>query len=100
MTDAAPTPSPLKRLGVELALGAVLGFVGASAGGPTLISWWYEPPSKDAFSCAGSVRTALSQFVTMQLVCAAVGGAVLAIILFFSRRALQKRDAAKSPTGP
>lgn len=100
MTEPGQKTGGVKRLAVELAIGGVLGFIGASLGGPTLIGWWYEPPSKDAFSCAGSVRSALSQFVTMQLACAAAGGAILAVILYFSRRALQSRAAAKSAPGP
>ena len=81
-----PRPSIVKRTGVGAAIGAVLGFVVWSFVGPAVISWWYEPPSKDAFSCAGSVKTALSQFVTMQLISAAVGAAVLGVILFVLRR--------------
>jgi hypothetical protein len=74
-----------------LAGGAALGFTGSSLGGPSVISWWYEPPSKDAFSCASSVRTALSQFVTMQLICAGIGAVALAVIVYVIRRALKNR---------
>ena len=80
----------------QLAGGAVLGFVGSSLLGPTVISWWYEPPSKDAFSCAGSVRSALGQFVTMQLVCAALGAAGLTLIVFLIRRAVRNRGQSKA----
>lgn len=52
-----------RRLALEVAVGAVLGFLTWSIVGPSVMGWWYEPPSKDAFSCAGSVRNALSQFV-------------------------------------
>jgi hypothetical protein len=76
----------LKRTATGAATGAVLGFVAWSVAGPAVISWWYEPPSKDAFSCAGSVKAALSQFVVMQLVAAAVGAVALALILFALRR--------------
>ena len=88
----AQTGGAVKRA-LEGAIGAVLGFVAACLAGPALISWWYEPPSKDAFSCAGSVRTALGQFVTLQLVCAGVGAVMLGLILFLIRRALAKRRA-------
>jgi hypothetical protein len=90
MAESVEKRNPLKRLGVELSIGAVLGFAGAILAGPSLIGWWYEPPSKDAFSCAGTVRTALSQFVKMELTCAGVGAAALMLIMFFARRAVQK----------
>jgi hypothetical protein len=80
-----------------LAGGAVLGFASSSVAGPSVISWWYEPPSKDAFSCAGSVRTALAQFVTMQLICAAVGAVTLTLIVVLIRRALKHRAQAQQP---
>lgn len=80
-----------------LAGGAVLGFAGSSAVGPSVISWWYEPPSKDAFSCAGSVRTALAQFVTMQLICAGVGALALTVIVLLIRRALKNRAQNQQP---
>jgi hypothetical protein len=68
-----PGKSVWRRFALELAVGAVLGFLAWSLSGPTIISWWYEPPSRDAFSCAGSVRIALLQFVKMQLGAAVVG---------------------------
>jgi hypothetical protein len=82
-----------RRTALELAVGAVLGFLGWSFAGPTIIGWWYEPPSKDAFSCAGSVKMALAEFVKMQLF-SAIGGAVgFALLLFVGRRVF--RPAAK-----
>lgn len=75
-----------RRAAVGAAVGAVLGFVVWSLVGPAVISWWYEPPSKDAFSCASSVKTALSQFVMMQLISAALGAAGLGVIFFVLRR--------------
>jgi hypothetical protein len=97
MDEAKSGGTIARRLGMEVSIGAMLGFVGASLAGPAVIAWWYEPPSKDAFSCAGSVRTALSQFVTMQLACAAVGGVLVATLMFLSRRHLERRKALNPP---
>jgi hypothetical protein len=83
-------------MGVGLAVGGVLGFAISSLAGPAIISWWYEPPSKDAFSCAGSVRAALGQFVTMQLISAVIGAVVLAAILFFLARSRKKAAGASA----
>jgi uncharacterized membrane protein YccC len=83
--------SGLRRVGVGLAVGAVLGFAASCFVGPSIIGWWYEPPIKDAFSCASSVRGALRQFVTMQFVCAALGAVVIALIVFLVSRSRSKR---------
>jgi hypothetical protein len=89
--DSITEPSSgLRRVGVALAIGAVLGFAASSFVGPSIIGWWYEPPIKDAFSCASSVRGALHQFVTMQLVCAALGAVIIALIAFFVSRSRRK----------
>jgi large-conductance mechanosensitive channel len=92
MTQDPPArPASLSfRVGVSLAVGAVIGFAISSVVGPSIIGWWYEPPIKDAFSCAASVRGALRQFVTMQLICAAVGAAILAVIVFIVSRSRRK----------
>ena len=87
----------LKLLSAQLAGGAVVGFILSSVFGPTVISWWYEPPSRDAFSCASSVRTALGQFVTMQLVAAGVGALVLTLVVFLIRRAVRRPEDKPSP---
>jgi hypothetical protein len=97
MTEEATGSKSSRLILSVLAGGAVLGFAGSSVIGPSMISWWYEPPSKDAFSCAGSVRTALSQFVTMQLICAGVGSVALTVIVLLIRRALKNRRQSQQP---
>jgi hypothetical protein len=76
----------VRRIGLPLAVGAVLGFAASCFCGPSVIGWWYAPPIKDAFSCASSVRSALAQFVEMQLISAILGGVVTALIVFLVRR--------------
>jgi hypothetical protein len=100
MADGAPSSSPGRRFLLELAIGAVLGFIAWSLAGPTVIGWWYEPPSKDAFSCAGSVRTALSQFVKMQLGAAVAGAGGLATLLFAGRRIFRPSSDLIKPSRP
>ncbi|HEX4338444.1 MAG TPA: hypothetical protein VH062_21205 [Polyangiaceae bacterium] len=99
MADVQPTTgSSTRRVVIAAGGGALAGLAGSSLGGPAVISWWYEPPSRDAFSCAGSVKSALSQFVVMQFVCAAIGGVILSLIVFFIRRAMAKRQSARAQT--
>ena len=95
MEQEPTSGSPLKVLAAQVAGGAVLGFVLSTLIGPTIISWWYEPPSRDAFSCASSVRSALGQFVMMQLICAAVGALILTTSVFLVRRAVKNRQQDK-----
>jgi hypothetical protein len=100
MADGAPSSSTGRRLLLELAIGAILGFIAWSLAGPTVIGWWYEPPSKDAFSCAGSVRVALGQFVKMQLGAALGGAAGFAALLFAGRRIFRPSADLSRPSGP
>jgi hypothetical protein len=86
--------SRARRIGAQLAVGGVVGFAGWSFAGPAVIAWWYEPPVKDAFSCASSVQAAVQQFVIAQFVCAAIGGMIALLAVFFFRRALGDRSAA------
>jgi len=81
-----PKSSLVRRGGAAAAVGAVIGFVAWSLAGPGIISLWYEPPSRDAFSCAGTVKTALSQFVKMQLISAVIGAAGVAVLWLAVRR--------------
>lgn len=69
----------MKWISVTLGLGALFGFVVWSLMGARVIAWWYEPPIKDAFSCASSVEAALSQFILMQVISAAVGSVVVLV---------------------
>lgn len=85
-----------RRVVVEVLVGAALGFIAWSLTGASVVSWWYEPPSKDAFSCAGTVRSALGEFVKMQLIFAAIGGGVVALIMYVGRRLLARRRAART----
>src|SRR5437868_6915991 len=99
MADDKPTTiSGAKRVAIQAAVGAVLGFVGWSLGGPGMVSLYYEPMSRDALSCGNDVKQALSKFVMMQLVFALIGAVVVALVMFFIRRALAKRRAARAAT--
>jgi hypothetical protein len=93
--DSTAMSTPMRTV-IAAGGGTLLGLILSSLGGPALISWWYEPPSRDAFSCAGSVKTALSQFVTFQVSCALVGGIAIAIGYFFVQRAIAKKREAKA----
>jgi hypothetical protein len=87
-----------KRTIIELIVGLFLGFLSASLGGPAVISWWYKPPSQDAFSCASSVEQALSQFLQFQLICAALGGVAVLLASIGLRRLFRRRQARDIPS--
>ncbi|HEX3851605.1 MAG TPA: hypothetical protein VHW01_11605 [Polyangiaceae bacterium] len=74
--------------------GVILGFAGASAWGPQLVSFFFKP-LEDSFSCSGSVNTALTQFVRLQLTLAMAGGVLALLVLFFWRRFMRQRAEAK-----
>jgi glycopeptide antibiotics resistance protein len=76
---------------MQLAIGAVIGFTVTCIFGPGLLGWWYEPPVKEVFSCASSVRGAIGQFVIMQLISAAIGAVFVFVIVTLVRRRFGKR---------
>lgn len=86
-----------KRLLVEWLAGGAVGFLLCSVFGPGVIGWWYEPPSKDALSCASTVRGALGQFVRMQLMMAVGGAVIIGLLLFLGRRWWSRRGATPAP---
>jgi len=90
------TGSAARRVAIQATVGAALGFAGWSLGGPGMVSLYYEPLSKDALSCGNDVKEALSKFVLMQLTCAAIGAVLVALAMFFIRRSLAKRRAARN----
>lgn len=93
---AEPTTRTGRRTLLELLAGIVLGVVVASVWGPIAVSWWYKPPSEDAFSCAGTVEKALGQFVLLQLGMAAAGAFALWLFFFVVRRFWNRRKHARA----
>ena len=81
---------------VETFAGSGLGFVVWTLLGPGIIGGLYAPLSRDAFSCEGSVRSALERFVFMQAICAVGGAALVAATLFFGRRWWARRAQRKA----
>jgi hypothetical protein len=85
-----------RRIWLAICVGVILGFAGASARGPELVSLLFKP-LQDSFSCSSSVNLALTQFVRLQLTCAVLGGVLgLAVILFWRRYMRQRADAKAS----
>ena len=83
-----------RRTWLFACVGVILGFAGASARGPELVSLLFKP-LQDSFSCSGSVNQALTQFVRLQLTLAVLGGVVALLVLFFWRRFMRRRAEAR-----
>jgi uncharacterized membrane protein len=75
-------------------VGVILGFAGASAEGPELVSLLFKP-LQDSFSCSGSVNLALTQFVRLQLTCAVLGAVLALVAMYLWRRFARRRAEAK-----
>lgn len=94
-TVSAPEPprsSASVRYGVPLVVGALLGVVLWSLVAPRVIGWWYEPPVKDALSCAPSVRRAIGDFLMAEMIIAGLGGLTMLILVTVVRsRAARSR---------
>lgn len=93
----APKQSPLRRRGIEAAVGTLAGLVLACVSGPAFVSAWYKPLSGAAtIQCGNDVTAALGDFVKLQLIAGAVGGILLLLISFLFRRMLRKRREARA----
>lgn len=88
----------LRRTLLAICVGVILGFAGASARGPELVSLLFKP-LQDSFSCSGSVNLALTQFVRLQLTCAVLGGLIGGMIFFLWRRFFRRRAEARQSRG-
>jgi hypothetical protein len=88
----------LKRTGVELAVGAALGFVIWSLLGKGLTSMLFTSLG-GTFSCQADVASALDRFLAMQLY-SALGGAVLVLLVRALLRHRAGKRAAALPAAP
>jgi hypothetical protein len=80
----------LKRTGVEMLVGAVVGFLVWCLAGKSLTSMMYGSLG-GSFSCQLDVETALTRFLSMQLYSAIAGALVFAVAIGLIRRALDRR---------
>jgi len=92
-----PSTGTHRRSLLVACIGVIFGFSFACVKGPTLVSWLFKP-LQDSFSCSASVNQALTQFVELQLTCAVVGAVSALAGLFFWRRFLRRRAAARQGT--
>jgi hypothetical protein len=88
-----------RRTLLAACVGTILGFTGACLRGPELVSLLFKP-LQDSFSCSGSVNTALTQFVRLQLTCAGLGAVLALVALFFWRKFLRQRAQARQGRSP
>ena len=87
--------SPVRRRGIEGALGILVGLVFACLNGPWLLSLLYTPPS-GTISCGPPVTDALNYFVKLQLISGLIGGAFILLASFLLRRMWRRRQAART----
>jgi hypothetical protein len=92
----------MKRTGVELLIGAVIGFVVWCIAGKALTGMMYGSLG-GSFSCQTDVENGLTRFLAMQLYSAVGGAVIFAIAAGLIRRALSRRrhrNAAPIPAAP
>jgi hypothetical protein len=89
----------LKRTGVEMLIGAVVGFVLWCLAGKSMTSMMYGSLG-GSFSCQTDVETALTRFLSMQLYSAIGGAIVFAIAIGLIRRALERRKLRSAGSSP
>jgi hypothetical protein len=90
----------IKRTLTELAVGAVLGFIGWCLLGKSLTSMLFGTP-EGSFSCRLDVERGLDRFVSMQLYSAVAGALVAFLGMLVLRRWWNKsRTKPSAPTPP
>jgi hypothetical protein len=89
----------LKRTGVEMLIGAVVGFTIWCLAGRSLTSMLFDPIA-GTFSCQADVENALTRFLSMQLYAAIAGALVFAVAIGLIRRALGKRKLRSAGQSP
>jgi hypothetical protein len=92
----------MKRTGVELLIGAMIGFVICCLFGKSLTSMLYGSIG-GSFSCQLDVENGLTRFLSLQLYSALGGAVVFAIAAGLIRRAWSRRKqrtAAPLPAAP
>jgi hypothetical protein len=89
----------LKRTGVELLIGAVVGFVIWCLAGKSLTSMLFGSIG-GTFSCQADVEIALTRFLSMQLYAAIAGALVFALAMGLIRRALERRKLRSAGPTP
>jgi Mg/Co/Ni transporter MgtE len=88
----------LKRTGVEMLVGAVVGFLVWCVAGKSITSMMFGSIG-GTFSCQADVENALTRFLSMQLYAAIAGALVFAVAIGLIRRALDRRKLrAAGPT--
>jgi hypothetical protein len=89
----------MRRVLIGLLIGAVIGFGLSLATAPTVIHWWYTPPSSGSFSCEEPVRWALEKMLYFELG-SGVFGAVVGFAFTLGRRPHKDTSAAKQNIPP
>lgn len=93
----------LKRIGILMAIGGVLGDVVTMLIAPSLLTWFQTPGAGTAMcNCAEVARQTAGSFVKAQLLGTAVGAATVAIVgelVFHLWLARRKPKPAAPPAG-
>jgi len=88
-----------KRTGVEMLVGAMVGFVVWCLAGKSMTSMMYGSLG-GSFSCQTDVQAAITKFLAMQLYCAIGGALIFAVGIGFARRAFEKRKLRAAGPNP
>src|SRR4051812_22888255 len=89
----------LKRTGVEMLIGAVVGFVVWCLAGKSVTSMMYGSIG-GSFSCQTDVQAALTKFLSMQVYCALGGAVIFAVGIGLLRRSIERRKVRGAGPSP
>lgn len=92
----------MKKLFILSVLGLVGGHLLATWVGPSLLSWWFEPPVQLGFNCTEPIRWAMQRLITLQLVGSVIGlvfGFLLSLLFFARKKKVPENAVYTSKSG-
>lgn len=75
----------MKKFILFVAIGVFIGNFSATFFGPSLLTWWFEPPVNTPINCTEPIKWAMERLVTLQMTGSAIGlffGLLSAFFLF------------------
>jgi hypothetical protein len=79
----------MKKFIVFCVVGLAIGNFAATFFGPSLLTWWFQPPVDTPINCTVPITWAMQRLITLQMIGSGIGlffGLVLSFFLFKEKK--------------